>query len=377
MAGSKKCPEEQPETPGDVKVADLVAAFGFEGARMPAEQNARAWREAMATLFDIDALGWAGDGPFRADLNSFALGPILFGLARSVSQHFHRTLETVARSGVDHVLVQLYTSGGFEGSAADHAIEVQPGDLCVFDLAQTIETRALAFENLNMVIPRPMMAGHFTRPETLHGLVIPASDMKAKLLAHHFRALYEFAPRMTHDDAKAVADGTLSLVAACLRGVVERREALSGGSASLVMRIRQHIDARLAQPSLSAETVAAEFGLSRASLYRLFSPLGGVADYIRSRRLHRAFFDLAVPGAPRVRVGEVARRWCLGSEAGFTRAFKAAYGITPRAAREIALLGGRPWRHAADGSGEHQVLTRWMLEIAAPNPKETGQPRHH
>lgn len=357
-----------PAATEDKRTGELVASFGFQGVRMPVEQNAVAWREAMATLFDIDEMGWSGDEPFRADLDSFAMGPILFGLARAGSQRFNRTLDTIARSGVDHILVQLYTSGGFEGIAGDHPIEVQAGDLCVFDLAQTVQTRALPFENLNMVIPRPMVASRFAQPEALHGLVLASKSMKTTVLAQHFRALHDYAPRMTYDDAHAVADGSLALVLACLRGELERRDAVASGSDTLSLaRIRQHIEARLAHPDLSAESVASHFGLSRASLYRLFSPLGGVADYIRSRRLHRAFFDLAIPGAKKVRVSEVARRWCLGSEASFTRAFKTAYGISPRAAREIAILGGRPWQGPTDGEADHQVLTRWMLEIAAPS----------
>jgi AraC-like DNA-binding protein len=367
MQSNDARPGEDGEPGADLKVGDLVASFGFEGVRMPADQNAAAWREAMATLFDIDELSWNGDAPFRADLDSFAMGPILFGLARAGSQRFRRTLDTIARSGVDHILVQLYSRGGFEGTAGEHAMTVRPGDLCVFDLAQMVETRAVAFENLNMVIPRPMLAAQLARPEALHGLVLPSENLKATVLAHHFRALYDYAPRMTYEDAHAVADGSLSLVLACLRGELERRDAAVSGDAALsLFRIRHYIESHLAQPDLSAETVASHFGLSRASLYRLFSPLGGVADYIRSRRLHRAFFDLAIPGAGKRRISDVAKRWCLGSEANFTRAFKTAYGITPRAAREISILGGRSWQRIPDAAGEHQVLTRWMLEIAAP-----------
>jgi AraC-like DNA-binding protein len=361
-------PAGQPVEADEKHIGELVASFGFQGAQMAPEQNVAAWREAMAMLFDVSELSWNGDEPFRADLDSFAMGPILFGLARAGSQCFRRTLDTIARSGVDHILVQLYTSGGFAGMAAEHPITVKAGDICAFDLAQTIETRAIAFENLNMVIPRPMLASRLAQPEMLHGLVLSAQSMKTTVLAHHFRALYEYAPRMTYDDAQAVADGSLALVLACLRGELERRGEVVRGAATLSLsRIRQHIEAQLDHPELSAQSVASHFGLSRASLYRLFSPLGGVADYIRSRRLHRAFFDLAILNERNVRISEVARRWCLGSEASFTRAFKAAYGISPRGAREIAILGGRPWQGAADAVGEHHVITRWMREIAAPS----------
>ncbi|WP_371259221.1 helix-turn-helix domain-containing protein [Bradyrhizobium sp. WSM1743] len=204
------------------------------------------------------------------------------------------------------------------------------------DLAQTLETRATAFENVTMVVPRPMFGNHLLRVDDLHGLVLPGSGVIARLLAGHLTALFEFAPRMTLDECQSVVEGTVSLLAACLRNELERGDAAADHTVAAspsLMRIRQYIEAGLAREDLSANSIAAHFGLSRASLYRLFAPVGGIADYIRGRRLHRAFFDLANSGARGPRISEVARRWQLGTDAHFTRSFKAAYGITPRAAR--------------------------------------------
>ncbi|MCW2317993.1 AraC-like DNA-binding protein [Rhodoblastus acidophilus] len=341
--------------------AQVVPSFGIQGEAMGAEANIAAWREAVATLFEVDELGAGEPGRFHADLQSYVLGPLLFGRSRASGQRFRRTAETVARSGVDHIVVQLYVSGGYEGVAGAAPIRVGPGDICVLDLAQTLETRATAFENFNLVIPRPMIDRRLPQPDALHGLVLPAASALTQLLGRHFAALFDCAPRLTLDQCQAVADGAIALIVACLRGELERRDAVIGGADDLsLLRIRQHIEARLDAADLSAESVAGHFGLSRASLYRLFSPLGGVADYIRSRRLHRAFFDLAAATSRGPRVSEVARRWNLGSEANFSRAFKAAYGVSPRAAR--ALLSERAPEDGAAASAS--PLTRWMREIA-------------
>ena len=182
-------------------------------------------------------------------------------------------------------------------------------------------------------------------------------------------ALIEFAPRMSLHECQSVVEGTVSLIAACLRNEIDKADSAAGATAGpSLIRIRQHIESHLASEELSANSVAAHFGLSRASLYRLFAPAGGIADYIRSRRLHRAFFDLANAEARSVRISEVARRWQLGTDAHFTRSFKAAYGITPRAAREAALLGtGLQRGHDGDTSA---TISRWMREIAPPRAVE-------
>ncbi|NPV23024.1 helix-turn-helix domain-containing protein [Bradyrhizobium aeschynomenes] len=351
-------------------VSSLLPSYGFSAEQMDTETNIVAWREATSTFFDVDDLAAGEAVPFRADVLSYALGSVLLGSARASGQRFRRSPETIARSGVDHIILQLYVSGGYEGVAGQRPIRVEAGDLCVLDLAQTLETRATPFENVTMVVPRPMFDSRLLQVDDLHGLVLPRSGAMAPLLARHFGALLDCAPRMSFDECQAVVDGTISLISACLRGELERRDADRSVTADAsLLRIRQYIESQLSSPELSADAVALHFGLSRASLYRLFAPIGGIADYIRSRRLHRAFFDLAGSGSRGLRVSEVARRWQLGTDAHFTRLFKAAYGITPSAAREAAMLG-LPQLSAAAEADAASPLSRWMRGIAAPRTGE-------
>ncbi|WP_128925346.1 helix-turn-helix domain-containing protein [Bradyrhizobium guangxiense] len=368
---SDDCPTAGPKaasglTGDTAPISSLLPAFGFSADQMEADANVAAWREAVATLFDVDQLAADEPSPFRADISSYAMGPVLIGLSRASGQRFRRTPETIARSGVDHIILQLYLRGGFDGLAGDSPVRVHAGDICLFDLAQTLETRATAFENVTLVVPRPMFGSHLLRVDDLHGLVLPGSSVIARLLAGHLTALFEFAPRMSLDECQSVVEGTVSLLAACLRNELERGETDSDHAAAAspsLMRIRQYIEAGLASEDLSATSIAAHFGLSRASLYRLFAPVGGIAEYIRSRRLHRAFFDLANSGARGPRISEVARRWQLGTDAHFARSFKAAYGITPRADREAALLGMQRGTDTTNGA----TISRWMREIAPPS----------
>ena len=339
-----------------------IPVFGVSADADPAT-NAAAWGRALETFFEIEPLPTDGRDSFSAEIESYAMGPILFGRARAGGQRFRRTSATIARSGVDHMIVQLYVDGGFDGTAGVSPVSVQAGDICVFDLAQTLETIATPFENLTLVVPHAMIDWRLPRPDILHGLVLPRESALAGLLGRHFQTLFALAPRMTVEESHAVAEATVGLIVACMRGEVERRDlALGGTAAASLIRVRLYIEKNLTSADLSAESVANHFGMSRSSLYRLFASLGGIAEYIRARRLHRALFDLATPDTRGARVSEVARRWKLGTETSFTRAFKAAYGITPSAAREAALVGGP--RRDADRS--EPALTRWMREMAAP-----------
>ena len=343
-------------------IGELVPRFGFQAVDLEPDANAAAWREAVATLFDVDELAAGEAGPFQADLVTYAMGSVVLGITRASGQRFHRSLDTVARSGIDHVIVQLYTRGGYDGVAGERPMRVRAGDVCLFDLAQTLETRATPFENLTLVAPRPKLVARFAHPEALHGLVLPRANVMAAVIGRHLQALAELAPRMTLSECEAIIEGSVDLITACLRGELDRRDAGSEGSTDVLIRIKQHVEARLGDARLSGEVIAAHFGLSRATLYRLFASYGGVATFVRGRRLHRAFFDLAAPGAV---VRDVGERWHLGSEESFTRAFRAAYGITPRMARTVALT-----THESGGtSATSSQLTRWMRNMAPPGPK--------
>lgn len=338
----------------------------FTSQDLSADENYAAWRQATDTLFDIDCLSAGHPVRFQADLTSYSMGSILLGHTRSVAQRFSRSTATIARSGIDHIIVQLYMVGGYHGHAGSASIVVQAGDICVLDCAETFATQASDFENLTLVIPRAILEAKLPRLEALHGLVLKTGSTWNRILSQHLLVLFEQAPSMTLRECERIANGSIALLAACLQGEIEARDEQTGTSVtSMVLQIRRHIDEHLSDSTLGADQVAARFALSRATLYRLFEPLGGVADYIRARRLRRAFFALRARELANLRISDIAQRCGFASMATFTRAFKAAYGMTPMALRSVLAVnpGGRMAEDASQG--EALSISRWMHEITA------------
>lgn len=91
--------------------------------------------------------------------------------------------------------------------------------------------------------------------------------------------------------------------------------------------ILDYIDRHLGECELGERGIRDAFGLSRPTLYRLFQALGGVARYIRERRLRLAHRHLQRdPGC--------SLTWLLyevgfASERQFQRAFQARFGMSP------------------------------------------------
>lgn len=93
--------------------------------------------------------------------------------------------------------------------------------------------------------------------------------------------------------------------------------------------MRQHIEKQLRDPALSADVLCRQFHVSRSTLYRLFEPLGGVARYIRERRLAHCHAILSRPG-PRQYIERVAHDHGFGTASQFSRAFHEQFGYAPR-----------------------------------------------
>ncbi|WDS37820.1 AraC family transcriptional regulator [Pseudoxanthomonas sp.] len=120
---------------------------------------------------------------------------------------------------------------------------------------------------------------------------------------------------------------------ACSLGVAATQAAAITGEdkdwrrTTLTKRIISHIDNHLFDAELSGDTLQRTFHLSRATLYRLFQNIGGVAHHIRARRLSWAHAYLR--DHPDCSITWVLYEAGFNSERQFQRAFQAYFGMAP------------------------------------------------
>lgn len=300
---------------------------------------------------------------FSLNLEAWHLGTIMIGCFKASALHFERSAALVASSGLDHLLVQLYTGGGFAGDADGMPVAVAAGDVVVFDLSRPFATVATAFENVSLLVPRGLLRDRVSAPGLLHGTVLPAASPLTGLLASHVRALVGRAGMLSAEESTAAAGATAALIGTLLGAVLPARSD-ARGSASQLRTATALIDARIADPDLDGATLARQLGVSRATLYRLFAPTGGVAAFIRKRRLTGAAIEIADRTRGSCRLSEVARRWGFASEAAFHRAFRTAFGVSPSTARKHSLLADVASLAPADQPAEQQ-FAEWMRLLHA------------
>lgn len=93
--------------------------------------------------------------------------------------------------------------------------------------------------------------------------------------------------------------------------------------------IFDYLQRHLAHPDLGAAMVLRKFGVSRATLYRMFEDHGGLRTYISNQRLMRATYDLSRLRPARGAIRRTAERWGYSSGVHFNRSFRSTYGTSP------------------------------------------------
>lgn len=185
---------------------------------------------------------------------------------------------------------------------------------------------------LDEAVVAPLLAGPLPG-DTGFGAMI------ADVVARVMRAPDAFGPA----DAPRLGQVLGDLVAAMLAHELDAARLLpeETHTRALVLRIQAFVLAHLGDRDLTPGTIAAAHHISVGYLHRLFRREGRtVADWVRKQRLERARRDLADPAQRATSVQALAARWGFSHASDFSRAFRRAYGMSPRDYRENALQNG-------------------------------------
>lgn len=323
-------------------------------------ENFQQWRAGLASLFEAAPLDGAVE-TFRADLHCLNLGSFLIGKSKASPQVFCRDRNLVSAVGVDHLLIQLYVSGECEFKIDGSQSRGETGDIVCFDLSRPMSSQTGVLETISLVIPRQLVRLPPRAFDALHGAVLDGETTLGVLLREHLLSMAKIAPRLGAQDGKLVTEAAAALISAGLSTAVSGQAAseteLIGSG---LQSIQSFIERNLADEALSPEMIMRHFGLSRSVLYRTFEPLGGIADYIRDRRLDRAFLHLASIGKRRGGVSKLAHTNGFASEAAFSRAFRQRFGMNPR---EAILESDR--LAAAKSHVQDNWLQAWLRGLSA------------
>lgn len=297
------------------------------------------WQHSLSRVCELSFPDHLAPSRFSARNEMWMMGDLLF-TQRTCSDHIlDRTRRSIRLDQIDHYKLHFRLDGSAttDLTAGDRRIRVRARQCVLTDMAQPEHLELQAGSSVAVIIPRDRLDALLPRRADLHGVVLEGAA--CALLAQHLQTLTHHIPQLTTLEAPAVTQATLHLVAAALSPTLDvLAQARPAIESTLGRQIRAFIDHRLAEPDLGPEKLCRQFNLSRATLYRLFEPVGGVARYIRERRLLRVHHVLA-SGGKRQYLSSLADQYGFSNLAHFSRAFRQQFGYSPR---DLAMRSHTP-----------------------------------
>jgi AraC family transcriptional activator of tynA and feaB len=273
---------------------------------------------------------------FRAELQAGTLADIDLVCYASTPMQNDVTMRHVARAGGDELLIRLQIAGAFVVEQDGREAVLEAGDITLLDPRRPMSGKYLkGAKQLVIKVPRDELEARVGHTRQMTALSIKPHKPEHILTSAFLTMLPTYADTLSFAAADIVRNQVLDLVAVSLASAVDgKRPRVSSARALALMNVRAAIEARLTDPALDAETVAAAAGISVRYGNAVLAEDGtSIMRLVQARRLERCRRALEDPSQTGRTVSEIAYGWGFSDMTHFGRRFKAAYGLLPSAYR--------------------------------------------
>lgn len=251
-----------------------------------------------------------------------------------------RTSKLVAAAPSDHLLFLIQVAGQARVEQAGRQMHLLEGQGAFCDPSEPYAVRSSSGHQIVAIVPRQEVLA--PRIDARQVRLRPLSMSLAPL-----RVFRHLADEMTLDPGSetdtessgvAVAAQELLRSAATTAGTAEL-ETRSWSNETRLRSVKRYLLGRLGDPTVTMDQVAAANGISPRQLRAIFGPGDSPAAFLRRERLRRARGELTDPRLFDIPVSTVASRWGFVDSSTFGRAYRGAFGETPRESRIRAMIG--------------------------------------
>lgn len=268
---------------------------------------------------------------FRGMIRGAGIDDVHVSELRATDHVVERTPELIARGDRSYFKVSLMLAGtGLLIQDRREAV-LHPGDLAVYDTSrpyslvfdEDFRTMVVMFPRHLITLPADMMG-------ELTAVRISGSEGLGAVVAPYLVQLAANLDQLAGVTGARLVHSALDLVTTVFTRELGLDDATAHPHRALMQRIRAYIDRNLASADLDPTSIAAAHFISTRHLHGLFQEHGTtVSTWIRSRRLEQCRRDLIDPVLADRPVAAVAARWGFVDAAHFSRAFKAAFDLSP------------------------------------------------
>lgn len=308
--------------------------FSTEG--LDPETQFDVWREQLGLRFGFADVSRKTVGPFSATIETLSVSKLSLSYLFADAMTFERTGRHVALRDHDNFTIGLLLEGRAVVEQDGRGTNLSPGEIVLCDGRRPFcicfdePFRQIVFQCDRAQLQARLPDADRRTAQSIRGqAALPSAT--ADYVASIARQTMGFGAAES-----TIAQHVLEILAFTLGGAAPREPA----SRPLLTRVQAYIEENLSNPALTPTMIARHHRISRRLLYRLFDEIDdSVASFIRRRRLARCKAILADDLHTKRGVSEIAFACGFNDATTFGRAFRAAFGVTPRDYRRSAYAG--------------------------------------
>ncbi|MFI9319316.1 helix-turn-helix domain-containing protein [Kitasatospora aureofaciens] len=311
-------------------------------ARLSASDRAASWREAVSHAFVPMVVDLLEEVPSPGAIVCHQLGPVRISKVQAGPQVVTRSRHMITDGGPPSLILSLQERGTALKEQDGRESVIRPGEFSITDTSRVFRKKIEeGFVFTSFHFPRAALDVPERDLRALTATPFSGTEGSAALVATYLSRMAREAEVLDEAVGRRAAATALDLLALLVDDRSGRSRPQASRSAASLERVKAHILRNLRDPDLSPSTIAEANFMSVRFLHKLFQLEGTtVGGWIRTQRLERCSRDLLRPVAAELGVAGIARRWGFANSSHFSRAFRAAYSMTPRDWQ----VGGEPAR---------------------------------
>ncbi|MFG3013784.1 helix-turn-helix domain-containing protein [Streptomyces cinerochromogenes] len=315
----------------------------FRSEDVPAEERFDHWRKLLDQSRSSKVTSsYAAD--FRAECRRLELGPTTVLAMSCAPARYRRSTRMVQYSDAEQYHLSLLLDGEAELDHAGRTHVFGPGDWHLVDNSRPYDLRLAddgggrGAKAVGLDLPKALLPIPSHQVHRLLGRRLPGHEGIGALLTEYVLGVERQAGDLRSVDAPRLGTVVLDLLSTWIAQLLETEAAIppEARHSARMESIMAFIRRNLHDPCLTPPAIAAAHHISLSYLHRIFRQHTrgeSVAAWIRRQRLEGTLRDLADPALRDTPIHLIGTRWGLTRASDFTRAFRTAYGLSPRAFR--------------------------------------------
>ncbi len=307
----------------------------MRGAGLTPEQRLELIHEKMRLIRVVPT----GDRSFDATMTAYEWNDFKFNALRFTP---HQTFSR--ESGADAMMISLQLRGNLTAQQSGREAHISPGNCFFLSTAKPFAIDCDTMSSIALIVPGPLVRTLVPSIDRYTATTIKGSGGPGGLLRRALEALHGSIGSGDADGVPLLAQAIPYLLGNALSGGAQSSRAadLLDDDAG-VARIKAVAMLHLSDPELDCRLIAGAADVSVRRVHFLFSREPETfMHWIWSQRLRRARADLRDPAQRGRTISDIAFSWGFSELPHFSRAFRTAFGISPRADRELAAREGDP-----------------------------------